>query len=125
MLGEAFALVKLLNPPACARPENLELMLYYLNHASAQKLACTSPQKVSTSLLFDKVESSKQVQGKMSNGCGSKFNRRGYAGFGPCVHLPGFHFGTGSLSHSQIVDLWSQTVDERGSLSTGFSGIAG
>ena len=28
-------------------------------------------------------------------GCGSKLNRRGYAGFGPRFHLPGFHFGTG------------------------------
>ena len=35
--------------------------------------------------------------------CGSKFNRRGYAGFGPRFHLPGFHFGTGFLSHSQMV----------------------
>ena len=26
-------------------------------------------------------------------GCGSKSNRSGYAGFGPCFHLPGFHFG--------------------------------
>ena len=34
-------------------------------------------------------------------GCGSKFNRRGY-GFGPCVHLPGFHFGAGFLSHSHV-----------------------
>ena len=24
------------------------------------------------------------------------------AGFGPCFHLPGFHFGTGFLSHSQL-----------------------
>ena len=32
-------------------------------------------------------------------GCGSKLTRRGYAGFGPCFHLPGFHFGTGFLSH--------------------------
>ena len=30
-----------------------------------------------------------------SGGCGSKFNRRGYAGVGPCFHLPEFHFGTG------------------------------
>ena len=29
------------------------------------------------------------------DGCGSKLTRRGYAGFGPCFHLPGFHFGTG------------------------------
>ena len=36
-------------------------------------------------------------------GCGSKLNRRGYAGFGPCFHLPGIHFGTGFLSHSQLV----------------------
>ena len=36
------------------------------------------------------------------NGRGSKLNRRGYAGFGPCFHLPGFHFGRGFLSHSQM-----------------------
>ena len=30
-----------------------------------------------------------------SFGCGSKLNRRGYAGFGPCFHLPRFHFGSG------------------------------
>ena len=35
-------------------------------------------------------------------GCGSKLNRTGYAGFGLCFHLPGFHFGTGFLSHSHI-----------------------
>ena len=35
-------------------------------------------------------------------GSGSKLNRRGYAGFGPCFYLPGFHFGTGFLSHSHI-----------------------
>ena len=38
----------------------------------------------------------------LPNGCGSKLNRRGYAGFGSCFHLPGFHFGTGFLSHSQM-----------------------
>ena len=27
------------------------------------------------------------------------------AGFGPCFHLPGFHFGTGFLSHSQMACL--------------------
>ena len=37
----------------------------------------------------------------VANGCGSKLNRRGYAGFGPCFHSPGFHFGTGFLSHGQ------------------------
>ena len=37
-----------------------------------------------------------------SNGCGSKLNRRGYAGFGPCFHLQGFHFGTFFVSHSQM-----------------------
>ena len=35
-------------------------------------------------------------------GCGSKLNRRGYAGFGPCFHAPRFDFGTGFLSHSHI-----------------------
>ena len=29
------------------------------------------------------------TSGQKTNGCGSKFNRRGYAGFGPCLHLPG------------------------------------
>ena len=27
--------------------------------------------------------------GPLLSGCGSKLNRRGYAGFGPCFHLPG------------------------------------
>ena len=37
------------------------------------------------------------------NGCGSKLIRRGYAGFGPCFHLPGQAIlGIGFLSHSQI-----------------------
>ena len=35
---------------------------------------------------------------------------RGYAGFGPCFHLPGFHFGTGFLSHSHILSLLSRVV---------------
>ena len=39
-------------------------------------------------------------EGNFPIGCGSRLNRRGYAGFGPCFHLPGFHFGTGCLSHS-------------------------
>ena len=38
----------------------------------------------------------------MGHVCGSKLIRRGYAGFGPRFHLPGFHFGTGVLSHSHI-----------------------
>ena len=42
-------------------------------------------------------------------GCGSKLNRRGYAGFGPCFHLPGFHFGTGFLSHSHFTILLPRT----------------
>ena len=40
------------------------------------------------------------------NGCGSKLKRRGYAGFGPCFHLPGQPiFGTVFLSHCQIHSL--------------------
>ena len=34
--------------------------------------------------------------------CGSKLNRRGYAGFSLWFHLPGFHFGTMFLSRSQV-----------------------
>ena len=34
----------------------------------------------------------------------AKLSRRGYAGVGPCVHLPGFHFGAGSLSHSGLTE---------------------
>ena len=31
-----------------------------------------------------------------------KIKQRGYAGVGPCFHLPGFHFGTGFLSHRHM-----------------------
>ena len=35
-----------------------------------------------------------------------KINQEGQtAGFGPFFHLPGFHFGTGFLSHSQILEV--------------------
>ena len=46
------------------------------------------------------------VLSRHTSGCGSKLNRRGYAGFGACFHFPGFHFGTGLLSHSHIMILW-------------------
>ena len=39
------------------------------------------------------------VHAPLTLGCGSKSNSRGYAGFGPCFHLPGFHFGTSFWSH--------------------------
>ena len=48
--------------------------------------------------------------GSVPNGCGAKLNRRGYAGFGPCFHLPGIHFGTGFLSHSQMTTWASGSV---------------
>ena len=35
------------------------------------------------------------------NGYGSKLNNKGTAGFSPCFHLPGFHFGY-LLTHSQM-----------------------
>ena len=44
----------------------------------------------------------KQIGVLLINGWGSKLNSRGYAGVGPCFRLPGFHFGTGFLSHSQM-----------------------
>ena len=31
------------------------------------------------------------------------------AGFGPCFHLPGFQFGIGFLSHSQMKDRKGQS----------------
>ena len=46
-----------------------------------------------------------QVTYKGLHGCGSKFNRRVYAGFGPCFHLPEFHFGTGFLSHTHMIEM--------------------
>ena len=46
-------------------------------------------------------------------GCGSKLTRRGYAGFGSCFHLPGFHFGTGFLSHSHIRHQWASSRGSR------------
>ena len=36
-------------------------------------------------------------------GYGSKLKSRGYAGFGPCFHFPGFHFGIGFLSHTHLL----------------------
>ena len=50
----------------------------------------------------DKRQRSHKIVNNYPYGCGSKLNRRGYAGVGPCFHLPGFHFGTGCLSHSHI-----------------------
>ena len=50
--------------------------------------------------------------------CGSKLNRRGYAGFGPCFHLPGFHFGTGLLSRSHMMFSFKH---KKGSLKKGTS----
>ena len=38
-----------------------------------------------------------------SHGYGSKLNHQGTAGFGPCFHVPGFHFGHLFLTHSHIV----------------------
>ena len=44
-------------------------------------------------------KSSSRTYSQVPCGCGSKSNRRGYAGFGPCFHLPGFHFGTRFVGH--------------------------
>ena len=45
-------------------------------------------------------QSAKSItQAQVRSGCGSILNRRGYAGFGPCFHLPGYRF---FLSHSQV-----------------------
>ena len=51
-------------------------------------------------------------------GCGSKLTRRGYAGFGPCFHLPGFHCGTGFLSHSHILYFEDTTAPRLYQIST-------
>ena len=60
----------------------------------AQMFYCNFPAKASTD--------GHVVSFEFPDGCGSKFTRRSYAGFGPCFHFPGFHFGTGFLSHSHI-----------------------
>ena len=36
-----------------------------------------------------------------------KINQEGYAGFGPCFHLPGIHFGTGFLIHTHFMSSWT------------------
>ena len=69
-----------------------------------------SPRKASSSSqLFVRKASrlaslSWGLKGNRQNpiGCGSKLSRRGYAGFGLCFYLPGFHFGTGFSSHKQL-----------------------
>ena len=46
------------------------------------------------------------LQKKTTHGCGSKSIHQGTAAFGPCCHLPGFHFGvTLFLTHSHMGDL--------------------
>ena len=49
------------------------------------------------------------------SGCGSKINRRGYAGFGPRFHLPGFHFGYRSFE-PQLSVAWPIEKTERSRL---------
>ena len=46
------------------------------------------------------------------------------AGVGPCFHLPGFHFGTGFLSHSHISALpgWAKLKQLRWRTSNSFLG---
>ena len=39
---------------------------------------------------------------RCESGYGSKLNRRGHAGFGPCFHLRGFRLGYLFLIHSQV-----------------------
>ena len=39
---------------------------------------------------------------RMWCGCGSKLNHWGTAGYSPCFHLPGFHFGYLFLTHSHV-----------------------
>ena len=41
---------------------------------------------------------------KLTGGYGSKLNHQGTAGFSPCFHLPGFHFGYIFLTHSQVTN---------------------
>ena len=66
----------------------------------AQKIGhVPCPQTTCPTLPIDSVESCPLWY---LFGCGSKINRRGYAGFGPCFHLPGFHFGAGFLSHGHL-----------------------
>ena len=36
-------------------------------------------------------------------GMGQNKSHQGTAGFGPCLHLPGFHFGYLFLTHSQMM----------------------
>ena len=43
-------------------------------------------------------------------GYGSKLSHQGTAGFGPCVHLPGFHFGYLFLTHTHTVHVLSRRV---------------
>ena len=38
-----------------------------------------------------------------TNGCGSKIEAQGYAGFSLLSHFPGFHFGPLFATHGQIV----------------------
>ena len=75
---------------------------------SASKQANTQTSKQANKQTNKLIQSTNQSIYQSINGCGSKLNRRGYAGFGPCFHFPGFHFGTVFFSISPI----NQTINQ-------------
>ena len=46
---------------------------------------------------------SQSPSGLGPSGYGSKLNHQGIAGFGPCTHLPGCHFGYPFLTHTHLL----------------------
>ena len=59
-------------------------------------------QIATQALVEEEAASPDSDSPRPANGYGSKLNHRGIAGFSPCFHLPGFHFGYPFLPHSQI-----------------------
>ena len=70
----------------CSHPESLT--------ANVLRLSDGFPgRKSTTGTETDMIDSYIHIY-KYTYECGSKLNTGGYAGFGPCFHLPGFQFGT-------------------------------
>ena len=85
-------------------------------HSSAARITGKSMMKLGTVLCVSNLVKRLNSPKHANKWVCSKLNRRGYTGFGLCFHLPGFHFGTSFLSHSQMTFcdsvFVSQVVDQ-------------
>ena len=73
----------------CEKPHVLRSLLFFVE-AMQKEESCFAAMPT----VGKRVSVKTSASPVKSNGCGSKLNSRGYAGVGPCFHLPGFQCGT-------------------------------